>query len=243
MSAVWVYAVTDRDAPLDVPGVRDEPVRAVRHGTLTAAVSSVPLAEFGREPLHRNLSDLAWLEPVARAHHAVVARVAERGPVVPLRLASVYRDDAGVAALLAERADDLTAALGRVTGCTEWGVKAYAPPAPPPAEVATEGSPGARYLAQRRAERTARERVRHSAVDLADRVDRTLRPLATAYRRHDDRQAWPAESAAPVVTASYLVADDRRAAFTDAVAGLAATDRVDLTGPWPPYSFAGLDET
>ncbi|HEY3507236.1 MAG TPA: GvpL/GvpF family gas vesicle protein [Actinocatenispora sp.] len=241
MSAVWVYAVTDRYVPVDVSGVHDAPVRPIRRGPLTAAVSSVPLAEFGLEPLRRNMSELTWLEPVARAHHRVVARLA--GTVVPLRLASVYRDDAGVAALLAERADELTTALRRVAGCTEWGVKAYAPAAPPaPAEAATADSPGVAYLARRRAERTARDRARSAAVELADRVDTTLRRLATAHRRHEVRDAWPG-AAAPVLSASYLVADTRRVEFTDAVAALAATGRVDLTGPWPPYSFAGLEQT
>lgn len=242
MSAVWVYAVTDRYAPVDVPGVHDEPVRPIRHGSLTAAVSSVPVAEFGLEPLRRNMSELSWLEPVARAHHGVVARLAGTGAVVPLRLASVYRDDAGVAALLAERADELTAALRRVAGCTEWGVKAYAPAAPPPEET-TADSPGVAYLARRRAERTARDRARSAAVDLADRVDTTLRAIATAHRRHEVRDAWPGTSTVPVLSASYLVADERRAEFTDAVAALSAGHRVELTGPWPPYSFAGVAES
>ncbi len=48
-----------------------------------------------------------------------------------------------------------------------------------------------------------------------------------------------------VLNAAYLVADERADEFAAAVADLAAQHRsvqLNLTGPWPAYSFAGMRE-
>jgi hypothetical protein len=48
-----------------------------------------------------------------------------------------------------------------------------------------------------------------------------------------------------VLNAAYLVADERADAFAAAVADLAAQHRsvqLNLTGPWPAYSFVGMHE-
>ena len=51
--------------------------------------------------------------------------VAKERTVVPARLATVYSSDEAVAAMLRERAADLRGALARITGHSEWGVKAH----------------------------------------------------------------------------------------------------------------------
>src|SRR5262249_2577464 len=48
-----------------------------------------------------------------------------------------------------------------------------------------------------------------------------------------------------VLNASYLLDDQRADDFAAAVAALAEQHpgvRLELTGPWPPYSFAGPEE-
>src|SRR6185503_18837915 len=95
---------------------------------LTAAVGTVGLDEFGEEGLRRNLEDLDWLAATARAHDAVIAAIARFGPVVPMRMATVYLDDQRVSKLLEARRDDFVTALRHVTARAELGVKAYADP-------------------------------------------------------------------------------------------------------------------
>jgi hypothetical protein len=94
----WLYAVTD-GTPGEwlrgASGVGGQPVRTVAAAGLTAAVTSVCLAEFGEEPLRRNLENLAWLEAAARKHHHVIEIIARHAPVIPIRLATVYRSDEG----------------------------------------------------------------------------------------------------------------------------------------------------
>lgn len=126
---VWVYALTDHAGGEDLSwlaGVGAARVRAATAAGLTVLVSDVDLAEFGEEALRANMEDLDWLEEAARAHHAVIEAAAGLFPVLPARFATVYTSDVSMAAAFGGQAGELRAALRRVGGCVEWGVKAYA---------------------------------------------------------------------------------------------------------------------
>lgn len=267
---IWVYAVArsstlvEREAGVSRPddrsdavdpivGVAGRPVRLVSTSGLTAVVSPADLGEFGEEPLRRNMEHLPWLEAVARMHHDVVSAIAEMTPVVPMRLATVYRTDLSLARTLEERQRDFLAVLGHIAGRSEWGVKAYVAA---PGDVASQSAgrdagartapgSGADYLRKRRAQLTAAEDARQAAVASAERIHRELagQAVAAALHRPQDPQLSGA-TARMIMNASYLVDDSDRAGFGASVERSASANpavRLELTGPWPPYSFAAAE--
>lgn len=124
----YLYAVARDPLPGCPPGVVGTPVRTIVRAGLVAYVSTVPLEQFGEEPLRRSLEDLDWLAETARAHHRVVDAVAAATTTAPVRLVTVYEDDGQVVDLLERRGDDFQELLAQVTGRREWGVKAYTKP-------------------------------------------------------------------------------------------------------------------
>jgi hypothetical protein len=217
-TVVWIYAVTpDFGAqPLSgVTGVAGEPVRVVTEAGLAAVVGSVDRAVFGEESLTSLLTDLATVEMVGRAHHQVIASTASAGPVVPLRLATTYPDDATIRMQLAERRAELTGMLQVFAGRQEWGVKVYVEP-----------WSDAGLAAEARAEE----------------IGEALSAIAVATRRHPaagllsgDQARWM------VLNDAYLLSTERAAEFNQTVRALTAEHdafQADVTGPWPPYSFA-----
>jgi hypothetical protein len=253
---VWVYAVARQaTAPRlgSIAGVGGGPVRIIATAGLSAIAGDVRLAEFGESALRRNLEDLAWLEETARAHHQVIEAVARQCPVVPMQLATVCSTDASVTALLTGRSADLGAALDRVTAREEWGVKAYAvqpaegraaPPTTRPGHAA--GGQGAAYLRRRRTELTARQDARREATASADAVHAELRRQAVESRLHPAQSPQlTATRDDMILNAAYLLEKSRSDGFAAAVedmAGRYQAIRLELTGPWPPYSFAGPAE-
>jgi hypothetical protein len=259
----------DGEADLSwLTGVGEAKVRTTACSGLTVLVSDVSLAEFGEAALRRNMEDLDWLDEVAREHHYVIDAAARMFPLLPARLATVYSGDAALCAALASRRDQLRDALRRVVGRVEWGVKAYAAPErdepaePREAERAAaagnragagaggDAGPGSgaglAYLKRRRAQLTTVRESRVAAVNAAQAVHADLTAKATATRLHPPQSAQLSGMRQPMLlNAAYLLEAADGVSFTAAVAGQATAHpelRVELTGPWPPYSFVGDDD-
>ena len=245
---------TLRPACLDeLEGVGGGPVRAVTAAGLTAIAGDVPAAEFGEAALRRNLENLAWLEATARAHHRVIEALAGEAPVVPMRLATVYRDDAGTAASLTEARRRSPGRAGPDQGAQGMGDQGLRRPAGRARRCWRSGS-GAAGFGRRR-----RLLGRPTWPGGARNCPRTSAPAATWRPAPSTfRPGWPpsptrawlhppqspqlaGHSAQMILNAAYLVADEREGDFAAAVADLAGGNpavRIEITGPWPPYSFA-----
>lgn len=252
-SALWLYAVTAPSSPsLDgLAGVGGGHVQPIPCGALTAIAEPVSVTDFGEEALRRHLEDLNWLEPVARAHHRVIAAVAGQGPAVPMRLATIYSSAETLGAMLAARAASFDAVLERLRDRSEWGVKAYAtPPQAGPDRLTgtarTASGPGAgkAYLQRRRDELGARDQTRQRGQADAGRVHAALCEMAADYRLHRPQAPeLTGRTEAMVLNGAYLLGRAHAKPFADTVERLRREHpglRLELTGPWPPYSFADV---
>ncbi|MEV6739559.1 GvpL/GvpF family gas vesicle protein [Streptomyces sp. NPDC051104] len=252
----YVYAVCRpfraalEDGPAGVAGV---PPRQLAHDGLVAVVSTVPEAEFAEEPLRARLEDLDWLAATARAHQGVVDALTAVTTPLPLRLATVFRDDGGVRAMLQERADDFHRALDRLDGRVEWGVKVYAQAeqaqvaegAGKAAEPPRKPVSGRDYLRQRRVSRQAHGEMRENTERFARRLHENLSGCAEDFRLHAPQNpALSGSSGRNVLNAAYLVPRSESEAFVTKVdqekSGITGV-RVELTGPWAAYSFSGVE--
>jgi hypothetical protein len=140
---VWVYGVVaDAPEPLVAAGVDGHPVLVHRHAGFSALVSAVPRERFNEQALTERLEDLESVERLARAHDAVLEAALATVTVVPFRLCTVYSSLEALDAMLAREGLALSAALDRLDGMQEWGVKGFLR-APVAASAAVE-APAAR---------------------------------------------------------------------------------------------------
>ncbi|MEU1805242.1 GvpL/GvpF family gas vesicle protein [Streptomyces sp. NPDC019937] len=248
----YAYAVVRED---DIPrsalervrGVAGEPVRAVRHLGLAVLAGPVPAADFDEGPLRERLEDLTWLEGVARAHQRVVDTAGTDTCVIPVRMATVCRGEEGLRRLVATGRDRFATALDRLEGRVEWGVKVYAAPAPaeePSAEPSAATS-GRDYLRRRGAQRRASEERWGRTEEGARRVHETLAALAEGARLHPPQDVrLSGEPDRNVLNAAYLLPREDSELFAERVGQLAGREpglRLELTGPWAPYSFVAAE--
>ena len=113
-------------------------------------------------------------------------------------------------------------------------------------EPKTEGGAGMAYLRRRRVQLTSARESKTAAVAGAQAVHAELTAKAIGTRLHPPQSAQLSGVRQPMLlNAAYLLDTAGSVAFTAAVAGMATAHpelRVELTGPWPPYSFAGEDD-
>lgn len=244
----YVYAVVrpfGEVLPDGVRGLDGEPPRLVVHRGLCAAVSPVPAGDFDAGPLRAHLEDLDWLAATARAHQAVVAALSSVTCAIPLRLATVCRDTSGVRRLLDSGRASFVPALERLDGRVEWGVKVYAEAggAEPVATHENKPADGREYLRRRLGQRRAREDTWRRAGALSRGLREELSGHAEAERLHRPQSArvsgQPGEN---VLNAAYLVPREHSTEFValaERYGSRVAGVRVEVTGPWAPYSFVG----
>ncbi len=229
-------------------------VELLTHGRLSAVVSPVSLDEFGAEALKRNLEDMSWLERTARAHQSVLERVLANETVVPMRLCTIFSDEAKVRDMLGREEEVLWGALERLRSHAEWSVKVLSDPktvdsaararSEALASAESAGGAGHAYLARKKLERTLRDEAHAMLADATEEIDARLREQAAAATLLPAQsRELSGRSGDMVLNGAYLVHRDRAAAFAAVVEELRERHgelglELELTGPWPPYNFA-----
>lgn len=232
-SACYVYAIVGRHTSLSALGKVNgfAELTLVRWRNLAAVAGPIDWEN-------------ASLTTEAVLHHeAVVEAVRQRGPALPVRFGTVFRDATSVASALAERYESLADDLERLGDKVELSVTMLwiAPPADDTtmamsrAEVAAESTgAGARYLQARAGELRRERELSEKANAAACEVDQVVGSFAL------ERRLKLSPTPRIAFRAAYLLDELGVGAFRAAFEAIrqARSDlRGLLTGPWPPYTF------
>jgi hypothetical protein len=260
----YLYALTWADCPQEDFGPGVDPrylAELIRYGQLAALASRVAWDDRDLAKLQEGTADLAWVSNVALRHHEIIAALARRRSVLPMRLGTLFRCRSSLIAKLTPCEANAAGFLRRLEDRQEWAAKLYlgagrdepqsAPHAPregarhaEPDEHAPRRGDGAHYLAAQ-GHRAIRRRQSEIAVSraiatvetrlqgIADSWQR-LAPLSTALTHRAEKMVW---------NGALLLARPAVAAFQAACAQLGSVLApeglvLEATGPWPPYHFA-----
>jgi hypothetical protein len=245
---LYAYLVTWEGA-LDTAGLRtaggNVDLHVVNHAGLGLVVAEVDPGRYAalgaRAGDGHALADDSELVVLARQHDEVVRLVFAQRPVLPLRFATVLPDEDAAVRLLGAYAEAAKGWLERLQGHREWGVRArpadgHTDADQDTAEVSLDTLTGSQYLSTRR-ERSAAQTRQRRGVGSTRSLHETLSRYATdsLIRGHNHDHDL-------LLDAAYLLPVDREKAFQAAVEQLLVDLNregvtVEITGPWPPYSF------
>ena len=226
---IYVYALTDPVMPpREQAGLSGEPLQT------TVAADACGVYSVTHDGGPQVTPEHLW------HHETVVERIVALGvATLPTRFGTVLADVDQLRSMLTEHADVIGAALDRVRGLVEVGVRLRLvdqPEASSPAPRPT-GQPGAgRAYLLHRVEQERRRQQREAT--LTDTARRVLAPLDAVA---DDASPPTPSRGSAVISTAYLVAPADVSSFGASVASIDAEhDDVELvaTGPWPAYSFA-----
>jgi hypothetical protein len=237
-SALYLYGISKAPAPRSSRISSDSidgahPVRALDCGEFVCWVSAVDGSRFSEE-ISRNMENLEWLALHSVRHQQVVAEIAAKGAVIPTRFGTVFSGEQALRKNIQGRKTALGKVLARISEADEWGVKVFAeqqPPAEEPAEV----SSGKEYL-QHKAARLKRRPERDDSG--LQEFQRDLEKIAV-----DSAPSGKISGVQPDLLwqATFLLPRSRRRQWDQTlhqfVKKWSGSRRIEINGPWPPYSF------
>jgi hypothetical protein len=209
-------------------------------------VADAPLPQYGDASINRHLSDLDWVARAAVAHEAVVESFIGAPAMLPMKLFTLFNNDARALEHLRRERSRIASLLKRVDGHHEWGVRvvldpAYRPPVKRRPSARASAAPGVEYLALKKAQRDhASELVQRARTTVADLYDRLQAPASASRRRAATE--LPVKGGPLLLDAAFLVPRSRTAQFRALVGrqskALASHGyQLTMSGPWPPYTF------
>jgi gas vesicle protein GvpL/GvpF len=258
-SRVWyLYGVVPCGQPL--PSSAGVPLEVIPYCRLAAIVEPVSAAEFSPESLAQKLQCVDWVAPLARRHTTVLEQVLQHGPVVPARLCTLFSTTDALTTLLAQHAQQLQDRLRWLEGRQEWGLKIFChedrlrsaittndPDVQALESAALTASPGQAYVLRKQRDGYVADIATTRIEEVVDEVLESLAGVAVELRLRSLRSvAATGRRETMVVNAALLVDTAACAALHTAAGELTALlgpegFDLELTGPWPSFSFCGDD--
>jgi Gas vesicle synthesis protein GvpL/GvpF len=207
-------------------------VRSIACGDFLCWVSEVDHPSFA-QAMESNLENLEWLALHSVRHQQVVGEIAAQFAIVPARFGTVFSGEAALLKNVTGRGQALKKVFERVADSDEWGVKVFAEKKAP-AMVPSVRS-GKEYLQQKAAQ----------MKDRPERNDPELKKFAEALEKvaSDAAPSGKVSGAQPSLLwqATFLVPRSHRKQWdrilSDFVERWDGLRRIEVNGPWPPYSF------
>ena len=234
------------------PGVEEHgPIARLEFREVVAVVQEVPLEMFAGPAAEARLQDLAWVGPRACRHEEVVERAMQHSPVLPARFGALFSSPESLKALIEDHYEAIFQFLDYAGDKEEWAVKGlldreeaqrYRGTAGSQ-EASPSSSPGRRYLMERRHHVQAVQEVSSWARETDLALATELKRCAADFRRlRPLSQEASGRGREMVFNWAFLVAHRDREVFRSQVEKLSAEQAgrglvLELSGPWPPYSF------
>ena len=119
----YVFAIVLNQCELQLPETQfesDFPLYTYPLEKIQAVISEVPLDVYGENALQSRLNDSSWFENTLRAHNALLGKIQDQAPMVPMRVCTICDSMESLNAFLREHQDDFEKTLNLVENRESW---------------------------------------------------------------------------------------------------------------------------
>jgi hypothetical protein len=256
---LYVYAIgraghTLPDQPEAVDG--SSSIAAIEADGLAAFYTAVDAAEFSQPVIDARSKDVEWLGRIGYRHQSVMSALMRGGTVIPLRAFTLFASESTLRQHLHAERDRFSRILERLDGKEEWTLRiefdaarwseALVRRVEPLRDLAGQvdrAAPGKGFLLRKKLDeekkRASREAELQVVAEVEQAVMRTLVCDTVAESRQERSGGFP--------QINVLIERDEGARLTalrDELTQRYEKDGVSvaLTGPWPPYTFAVMND-
>ena len=121
---IYVYCITD--SPLQMDSISEqENLKYLMFQEFYVIVKMVSPDEFSEENLHKNFTDLPWIELHARNHIRVIGEVMKNSLVIPFKFGTIFNSEESLQKFIQKYSISLNENLKNIKEKEEWSVKIY----------------------------------------------------------------------------------------------------------------------
>jgi hypothetical protein len=236
--ALYVYGVTEipskpfavSSEAVDGIGV----VEPIAEGSYLCWASRVSRLEYAIE-LQKNMENLEWLAACSIRHQKVLSEIGEVTQVLPARFGTVFLSPESLASDFKQKLPKFTSVFKRISSADEWGVKIFGAEQRR-ATAAVNATSGVDYLRQKSAALQGANASRRDeeAVKFGEELAKISEATVAGGKASSGQPGllW---------SGSFLVKRSQKKRFDQVLQRFAEkwadSRRIDVSGPWPPYSF------
>ncbi len=255
-SILYVYAIgrAGHECPERVEAIDgSDVVRSVESGTLAAFFTPVDDVDFSQGVIDARAKDVEWLGGIGYRHQAVMTALMRGGTIIPLRAFTLFASEERLRAHVdAERAH-FTRILERLEGKQEWTLRIEFDPqrwndalvnrVDALQSLTTEieqASSGKAFLLRKKLDDAKKKASREAEQQVVGEIEQSVMTKLACESVAETRQQR--SGAFPQI--NVLINRDEESRLHELRQELESqyTEEgvaVALTGPWPPYTFAG----
>ncbi len=257
---IYVYCITfDKPSQLELFGAGK--LQQFEHNSLYITVKIVSKTEFSEENIKKNISNEEWLEIHVREHVSVIEKIMETQAVIPFNFGTIYKSEDSLKQFVEKYSDDLRKTLQYLKNKEEWSAKIYCDKNKIIKNIAylsnnmsdielliKNSSPGKAYLLGKKKKEILEKEISIIYNNYSKKIFTTLNDLSEEYRLNtllsNDITGKEEDM---IVNATFLIKKESIHQFIEVVNVLCKEYEnigiiVNLTGPWPPYSFIKISE-
>ncbi len=252
---LFCFARSNEIESLKATGLDDRfPVFQRTFQDIATVLSHVSLEDFCGPLAKARLQDVSWVGARAFRHEEVIEQVLRHSPVLPARFGTIFSSWGRLENFTKLHHFAISLFLDRVRDKEEWAIKGFVDRDRAQKGVTgicldREGdrlamlSPGKQYFEKKRIEANARKALNRWLKDIAEMIFKELHPYASRFHERELLSCnATGKNVEMIFNWAYLIpkgcVDDFRKLFAQMKDAYEKKGLIlELSGPWPPYSF------
>jgi len=257
---IYVYCITTGPSE-KIDLINSEGLTSFVFGHFTVFGKYVDANEFSEENFKNNLSNIQWLEINAREHIRVISEIMGLVTVIPFNFGTIYQSEANLQKFILDYEDSLMENFIHLKGKEEWAVKMYANTdvlkvridelSEKAASLEREivaSSPGKAFLLTRKKTELIENEIDQLCKLNGQKYYDEFKHLSIATSLNNLLpKEYTERGDTMILNANFLVSQDKSAEFVKQVDTMSKESDnsgfvIEVTGPWPTFSFISIKE-
>jgi len=253
---IYVYCLSN-----GYPSILPEGLKSIEYGGFYVIMKNVSDCEFSEDNLKRNLSDIQWLEFNAREHIGVINKIMEYTTVIPFKFGTIFQSEDNLKNFIASYSDSLIENFKYIDAKEEWAVKIYcdrkilsdqidelSEEAAALEKQIMESSPGKAFLLKRKKTDLVELELDRICKHFGQKYYDELKNLSISTSLNNLLpKEFTGRLDTMILNATFLVSKNQVSNFRTIVCNLGNRNKnfgfsLEITGPWPPFSFISIKE-